>query len=188
VPLIVYHGGFSPERGLEELAEAALQPGLEDARVAYLGYGSLRDRLDSIAAEERFGKRLHVVDAVPPEELLGWVADADVSVMAIRPTTLNHRLATPNKLFESLTAGVPVVASDLPAMAPIVCDDPAGPLGALCDPDDPVSIGTAIRSILELPAADRSALRERCRMAALERWNWETESARLLALYDELGA
>ena len=130
VPLIIYHGGFSPERGLEELAEAC-PPARARGRTGRLPRRILGDRLDSIAAEERFGKRLHVVDAVPPEELLGWVADADVSIMAIRPTTLNHRLATPNKLFESLTAGVPVVASDLPAMAPIVRDDPAGPLGAL---------------------------------------------------------
>ena len=49
-----------------------------------------------------------------PTELLDWVAAADVVAMPIQPSTLNHRLTTPNKLFEALAAGVPVVASDLP--------------------------------------------------------------------------
>ena len=60
---------------------------------------------------------LTLAAAVPPEELLPWVAAADVVAMPIQPTTLNHRLTTPNKLFEALAAGVPVVASDLPGMA-----------------------------------------------------------------------
>jgi len=185
-PLVLYHGGFSPHRGLEELAEAVLQPGLERAHAAYLGYGTLRERLAALASEPRFGGRVHVVEAVPPDELLAWVADADVAAMPIQASTLNHRLSTPNKLFESLAAGVPIVASDLPGMRPIVTGDPAGSLGELCDPTDPASIAAAIRRILDRSPEERAALRERCRTAAVERWNWETESARLVALYEEL--
>ncbi len=132
--------------------------------------------------------RVHVLAAVPPDVLIDWVRDADVAVMPIRDSTLNHRLSTPNKLFEALAAGVPIVASDLPEMRRIVMDDPAGPLGLLCDPTDPASIAGAIADLLGRPAADRAALRERCRTAARDRWNWETESARLVALYADLAA
>jgi glycosyltransferase involved in cell wall biosynthesis len=102
------------------------------------------------------------------------------------PRTANERLSTPNKLFESLAVGLPVVSSDFPERRRIVADDPDGPLGALCDPTDIDSIATALRSVIELPATEREALRSRCLKAAHERWNWETEGARLLALYDRL--
>lgn len=184
--IALYHGGFSLHRGMEELAAAILEPGLERAHAVYLGYGSLRPMLDAMAADPRYGGRVHVLDAVPPDELLPWVASADVGVMPIQASTLNHRLSTPNKLFEGLAAGLPVVVSDFPAMRRIVLDDPDGPLGAVCRPDDPADLAQAIRSIVELPADAYEDLRRRCLAAAHERWSWEGESARLIALYEEL--
>jgi glycosyltransferase involved in cell wall biosynthesis len=187
-PIALYHGGFSAHRGLEELAESLLEPGMEHVHAVYLGYGSIRRALDDLAAEPRFAGRMHVLDAVAPVELLPWVASADVGVMAIKPSTQNHRLSTPNKLFESLAAGLPVVVSDFPEMRRIVIDDPAGPLGAVCDPADPASIAGAIRSIVEKPTSERAALRQRCLRAAHERWNWSIEGGRLIGLYADLAA
>ena len=186
VPLVLYHGAFSPLRGLEELAEALLHPALATAHLAYLGFGGHRAALDAIATDARFGGRVHVLDAVPPEELLATIAGADVDVMPLQRSTLNHWLASPNKLFESIAAGVPVAVSDFPVMRGIVLDDPSGPLGAVCDPADPASIATAISSLLTAAPEDRGRMRERCRTAALERWNWETESRALLDLYEDL--
>jgi glycosyltransferase involved in cell wall biosynthesis len=185
-PIALYHGGFSAHRGLEQLAGAILEPGLERVHAVFLGYGSQRAMLDELASDPRFGGRLHVVDAVPPAELLPWVASANVAVMPIQPSTLNHRLATPNKLFEALAAGVPVVASDFTEMRTIILGNPDGPLGAMCRPADVADVARAIRQIVELPESETAALRSRCLRAAHERWNWETESARLVALYEEL--
>jgi glycosyltransferase involved in cell wall biosynthesis len=185
-PIVLYHGAFSPHRGLEELADALLVPGMEAVHAVYLGYGSLEGALRQRAAEPSYGGRLHVLDAVPPDILPDWVASADVGVMPIQASTLNHRLSSPNKLFESIATGLPVVVSDFEEMRRIVLADPDGPLGAVCDPVDPVSIAAAIRSILDLDPGAREALRARCLRAAHERWNWETESARLVALYASL--
>jgi glycosyltransferase involved in cell wall biosynthesis len=186
-PVALHHGSFVEHRGLVEMAEALTRPGLENVHGVYLGFGSLQARLDELAAEKRFGGRLHVVDAVDPGDVLDWVSGADVDVMAIAPSTLNHRLSTPNKLFESLAAGVPVVCSDFAPMRRIVLGDPLGPLGEVCDPLDPASIAAAIRAVLDRTPDERAALRARCLDAAHERWNWETESARLVGLYQGLG-
>jgi glycosyltransferase involved in cell wall biosynthesis len=185
-PIALYHGAFARERGLEQLAEAALEPGLETTHVAYLGFGSQRALLEGLAAEARFDGRLHVVDAVAPADVVAWVSGADVDVFALQPTTLNHILSTPNKLFEALAAGVPIVASDFPGIRGVVAADPSAPLGELCDPTDPAAIGRAMRRIVEADAGARAALRQRCLQAAHDRWNWEIEGRRLVELYADV--
>jgi glycosyltransferase involved in cell wall biosynthesis len=114
------------------------------------------------------------------------VASADVGVMPIQASTLNHRLSTPNKLFECLAAGTPVVVSDFPDMRRIVLGDPDGPLGGTCDPTSPASVAAAIRDVLDHDPAQTADLRARCLRAAHDRWSWEAESARLVALYADL--
>lgn len=185
-PIALYHGAFFLHRGLEELAASLLEPGMERVHAVYLGYGSQESVLREMAQDPGFGGRIHVLEGVPPAVLPLWVASADVGVMPIQASTLNHRLSSPNKLFESLATGLPVVVSDFLEMRRIVLDDPDGPLGAVCDPADPASVARAIRSILDLSPSERDALRARCLRAAHERWNWETESAHLVELYDSL--
>ena len=185
-PVVLCHGGFMANRGLEQTAEAMLQPGLEAAHLVFLGYRA--GFIEPILADRRLAGRVHHLPAVPPADVTAWVAGADVDVMAILPADLNSRLSTPNKLFESIAAGVPVVSSDLPARRAIVLDPERGPLGTLCDPASPASIAAAIRSILDLGATATAELRARVVRAAHERWNWETESARLVALYAELAS
>ena len=101
--------------------------------------------------------------------------------------SLNLFISTPNKLFECLSAGTPVVVSDFPAVRDIVVGDPLGPLGAICNPADSKDVARAIRAILDLAPADQADLRRRCAEAARERWNWESEGGRLIAAYDDLG-
>jgi glycosyltransferase involved in cell wall biosynthesis len=177
--VVLYHGGLVPERGIEELIAAIeLVP---DATLVLMGYGASEDEYRRRAATT--GGRVRLMPAVPPAELHDWVASADVVAMPIQPTTLNHDLTTPNKLFEAIAAGVPVVASDLPGMAAIV-----GAVGAgvLVDPTDAASVAAGIRSLLDEPAEARTRRRARILAAAHDRYNWEVEADRLLAQYGRL--
>jgi glycosyltransferase involved in cell wall biosynthesis len=185
-PVILYHGALSVNRGVEQLMDSLLELGLEKAHLVLLGFGELRDGYMSAAADHRWGNRVHVLDPVPPAELLPWIASADIGAMPIQPSTLNHRLSTPNKLFECMTAGIPVVASDFPSMRRIVLDDPAGPVGVVCDPTRVGDLAAAISSLLELDQTEIEAFRARSAAAARARWNWETQSASLISLYDDL--
>jgi len=180
--VVLYHGGFSRDRGIEQLIEAL--PSLpDDIVLVLLGYGSLQAELEHRAGEPGLAGRLFVLPAVAPTELLDWVGSADVVAMPIQPTTLNHRLTTPNKLFEAMAAGVPVVASDLPGMAGIVRETGCG---VLCDPTSPAAIASAIRSILEAPEAERRAYRDRALAAAHGTYSWESQIEVLLAEYGRL--
>lgn len=179
--VVLYHGGFTPERGIEELIAAI--PSVEHAVLVLLGYGPLAPTYEAVAADPASAGRIRVMPAVDPADLLNWVASADVAAMPILPTTLNHRLSTPNKLFEALAVGVPVVASDLPGMAAIVRSIDAG---RLVDPNDPASIAAGLTGVLDTPEVERVARRARILAAANGEYNWETQSARLFAEFERL--
>jgi glycosyltransferase involved in cell wall biosynthesis len=180
--VVLYQGGFSRDRGIEQLIEAL--PSFPDRTVlVLLGYGALQAELEARAMKPDLAGRLFVLPAVAPTELLDWVGAADVVAMPIQPTTLNHRLTTPNKLFEAMAAGVPVVASDLPGIAGIVRETGCG---VLCDPTSPAAITAAIRSILDAPEAERIAYRKRAIAAAHGQYSWEAQVEILLAEYRRL--
>ena len=185
-PVVLYHGLLARDRGLEQLVDAMADPRLAAAHLVFLGYGDLREELLARSTVHPAAARIHVLDAVPVEILPAWVAPADVEALPIQASTLNHWLSTPNKLFEALSVGVPVVVSDFPAMRAVVRGGPSGALGELCDPADPKSIATAISALLTLDPSARLALRQRCREAARSRWNWEHEAERLIGLYDRI--
>ena len=179
--VVLYHGGLFPWRGIEQLIEA--MRAVPDATLVLMGYGALEPELRAIEADPSTGGRVRVMAAVPPAELHDWIAAADVAAMPIQGDTLNHRLTTPNKLFEAMAAGVPAVVSDLPGMSAILRDAESG---MLVDPTDVPAIADAIRGIVSLPDEAWQAWRERCLAAAHERYNWETQVDRLLDLYTEL--
>jgi glycosyltransferase involved in cell wall biosynthesis len=179
--VVLYHGGLFPNRGIEELMEAIAS--VPSATLVLMGYGVLETALRERAVAPESAGRIHVLPAVRPEELLDWVACADVAAMPIQPSTLNHRLTTPNKLFEAMAAGVPVVASDLPGMATIVR---ATGCGVLCDPTDPVAIAAALREILDAGDEDRLAYGRRGLEASHTEYNWEDQVGILLAEYGRL--
>ncbi len=190
-PVALYQGAFTEVRGLRQMSAALLEPGMEHVHLAFLGFGPMEGELTSWELDPKYGRRLHVLPAVLPDELDLWVASADVSLMPNQPDTLNEVVSTPNKLFESIAAGVPVVTSDFPERRRIVLGDPLGPLGAVCDPTKAESIARAVITIVGdsmTDATHRDGLRRRCLQAAHGRWNWESESARLLGLYDRFDA
>jgi glycosyltransferase involved in cell wall biosynthesis len=179
--VVLYQGGLFTERGIAESMDAILE--LDGACLVLMGYGNLRDELLRTVARDPYRGRVFVIDPVPPTDLLRWTASADVMLMAVAATTLNHRYTTPQKLFEAMAAGVPVVATDLPGMAEILR---ATGCGVLCHAVAPEPIAAAIRSILDLPAEERRTLRARCLDAAHTRYNWESQEGTLLELYQRL--
>jgi glycosyltransferase involved in cell wall biosynthesis len=178
--VVLYQGQLIGERGIEQAMDAILA--VPDAVLVLMGYGRDKYYQSMVAAPPYLG-RVFVLPPVPPSELLTWTASADVTVMPIQPTTDNHRYTTPQKLFESIAAGVPVVASDLPAMSAVVrsCG-----VGIACDPVSIDEIAAAIRSLVEVPETERSAMRAHILAVAHQTFNWESQVATLFGLYAAL--
>jgi glycosyltransferase involved in cell wall biosynthesis len=179
--IVLYHGGLSRDRGIEQLVDAIEQvPGGE---LVVMGYGALWGELERRVAAGGAGGRLHLLPPVEPADLLRWVAAADVVAVPIQPSTLNHRLTTPNKLLEAIAVGVPVVASDLPGMAGVVNESGAG---ILVDSADPAAIAAAIRALIEEDPPAREIRRRRILASAHATYNWEVQAQELLAEYSRL--
>lgn len=178
--IVLYQGGLMSDRGIEQGMDAILQ--VPDAILVLMGFGSQEASIERLARSSRYAEYVRVVEPAPPAELLDWTASSDVMLMAIQPSSLNHRFTTPNKLWEAIAAGVPVVASDLPGMATVVRSSGCG---ELVDPTDPADIARGLLQVLDLPRDERAALLARCR-AAGEIYAWEHEVGTLLAVYGRL--
>jgi glycosyltransferase involved in cell wall biosynthesis len=183
IDVILYQGQLISERGIEQAMDAILE--VPSAILVLLGYGPWEGRYRAMASAPPYEGRVLLLPAVQPGELLDWTASADVMVMPIQPTTINHRFSTPQKLLEAIGAGVPVVASDLPGMADIVTEADAG---ELCDPTSPAQIAAALRRILSSTPEERSARRARILGVAHQRLNWASQAETLLGIYRELVA
>jgi glycosyltransferase involved in cell wall biosynthesis len=182
-PIVLYQGGFSVDRGVEELVAAATHPRLMElgAAVVFMGYGRLETTIADAAAAHP--GRIYLLPAVRPDDLLSWTASADISFVGQPARTLNQRLNLPNKLFESIMAGVPVIVSEGNEQCRLTSQEG---LGRCVDIDDPAAIARACADLLAAPPAERRALRSHCRSVALERYTWEHTSVGLVDLYRKL--
>ncbi|HEX7950162.1 MAG TPA: glycosyltransferase [Candidatus Limnocylindrales bacterium] len=185
--VVLFLGKLGRQRGLELAAEAVAR--LPDAALVMLGSvvnaewdAALRAR----SADPRFEGRHVVLPPVHPDDVPLWAASADVSIIAVPANSLNQRLSSPNKFWESLAAGTPVVIGrDLEVMRTIV---EADRLGAVADPLEANDLACALGEILDLPANAYDAMRERCLAISRERYNWERAAAPYLRLVESLGS
>lgn len=182
-PIVLYQGGFSVDRGIEELAAAAREPALRelDAAVVFMGYGRLEGYVRDQVRQQP--GRVYLLPAVPPDELLEWTASAGVSFVGQPPRTLNQKMNLPNKLFESMMAGVPVVVSNGNEQCRLVIEEA---VGVCCDVDSPPAVAAAIARLLSAPGFERQRLRTHCRTVALSKYTWDLNAGGLLALYRRL--
>ncbi|HEV7810439.1 MAG TPA: glycosyltransferase [Candidatus Limnocylindrales bacterium] len=177
--IVLFLGRLGRERGLDEAAEAVLS--LDDAALVLIGFGVWADRLRQRDTDPRFVGRHFTLPPVHPDELAAWTASADVSIVAVPANSLNQRLSSPNKFWESLTAGTPVVVGrDLVVMREIVEAERVGAVADLAE------VEAGLRGVLDQPPADLAAMRERCLAITRTRYNWETAVQPYLRLVTEL--
>jgi glycosyltransferase involved in cell wall biosynthesis len=178
--VVLYLGGLQRGRGLEALVRGAA---LLDGVVLVLmgpGHPGYVSALQDVARRAGADERTVFAGPVSAGEVVPWARGADVGVAPIQNVSLSYYLSLPNKLFDYIAAGLPVVASDFPEIRRVVGERG---LGALCRPDDPADIARAIGWVLNDPAR-RQSLRDAARAAAVG-LTWEREAEKLLAAVDQ---
>jgi SAM-dependent methyltransferase len=164
-------------RGLEEAIRAlALTPKI---RLRLIGPGrkAYRQGLGELARQEGVADRVEIQPAVPQEQLVAAIADADFGLMLIQPICLSYELTLPNKLFEYAAAGLPVLGSDLPVIGQMVEEHG---LGRVVPPTDVAQIAQAMRELSDLGVGSEIGGRVR---AFAQANTWEHERGALEAVY-----
>ncbi len=148
VRIALYQGALTPERSLDKLIYAAKF--LEQNMVIVLMGPGTRETvapLEALIQSEGVADRVKILPAVPYEELLDWTASADIGLIIFSPTySLSIQMCLPNKLFEYLMAGLPILSSPLSAITEIVEEYH---LGQIVQSLDPTDIGLAVNTMLK---------------------------------------
>jgi glycosyltransferase involved in cell wall biosynthesis len=177
-PLLVYSGAVSRARGINDLVEAmAHLPGVHLALVTVPFPHPQVPALLARATELGVADRIHPLPPVGQDELLAYLAGADVAVHPMPGGSPNHDQALPNKLFEYLHAGLPLAVADAKLMAAFVRTNS---LGEVFRSGDPVDLAAAVLRALE-PGRPR---RSRAELAA--RYSWQAQEDQIALLYDRV--
>jgi glycosyltransferase involved in cell wall biosynthesis len=180
--IALYQGNLQDDRDLDILVRAAryLAP---DHQIVFMGRDLTQGHLAGLIEEEGVGDRVTILPPVASSELLQWTASADLGLIVYRPSySPNVRYCLPNKVFEYLIAGVPVLASPLDAIAQLLH---TYDVGTVLPSVEPTQVGAAINAFLG-DGATLARMRQNAVLAARKELNWESEGDRLLEVYQDM--
>lgn len=174
--VLIYTGRQTSGRGLTE-AVRALRLLPDDIHLVLMGYGPALFRSTLLREARVCGVegRVHMVEAVPSEEVPSRASAADLALVAIEPVCLSYELCLPNKLFEALQARLPVVLSPLRELIQISDRFNIGEVALSCDA---TSIARAIETVISKSYGPQLEY-------ASNQLCWEVEQATLLSAYKE---
>jgi O-antigen/teichoic acid export membrane protein/glycosyltransferase involved in cell wall biosynthesis len=184
VRIALYQGNLQPNRGLERLIRAATFLH-QDNVIVLMGKGvsTTRSQLEALITREGVADHVRILPPVPYAELLDWTASADIGLIVYSPDhSLNVQMCLPNKLFEYLMAGLPVLTSQLDAVAEVIRTYEVGQVVPSLTPAD---LGAAINTMLADCAA-LTCMRHNALEAAQRDLYWEKEQHQLICLYQNI--
>ncbi len=179
IVILLHQGNIQKHRGCSLMVDAMTS--VEGAMLVFLGGGPLKEELRRKADRRGLANKVRFIDPVPPAGLLSMTASADIGITLLEDTCLNHRLALPNKLFEYLMAGLPVLASNLPEAGSLVN---RFEVGMTVDPADTAALAETIQYMVDNTGA-RTRWAGNSRKVFSE-FSWETASARFRSAYQNL--
>jgi glycosyltransferase involved in cell wall biosynthesis len=167
------------EVAVEAIAVSAARPYLYLRGSLATGY---RDVLETLARRHGVLDRVRLLDPESPSSMERLASEYDVGLVGEIGETQNHRIALSNKLFTYLLAGIPVVASSIPAHTTLSGVDGAVRLYETLDPH---AMARALDSLLLAPSRLAEA-RQRAWRLGQERFNWDVEKQILLSVIEGL--
>jgi glycosyltransferase involved in cell wall biosynthesis len=179
--IVIYQGYITKGRGIEEIVRS--MNGLSDnIKLVILGKGdSYVDSIKDLIEKNYLQHRVFFQNMVPYDELIDWTSSADLGISLIQNVSLSDYYSLPNKMFEYIQAGIPVICSNFPDMKNLV--EHYG-VGEVSDPNKYEELRAAISLIFE--EDDKYERYRQNSLKAKVKLCWENEEEKLLSLVKEL--
>lgn len=177
---LIYVGKYMSGRGLEEIILGMKH--VQNAVLFLRGFGDLESKLVKMVKEEKLQDKVKFLEPVPMTEIVNSLADFDIGIVPYKPVSLNNKLATPNKVFEYMMAGLAVCSSDIPELRKIVLSNN---LGEVFDPYSPEKIAKAINKLIQ-NKTELERMKNNSKKCSKEIYNWEIQSEKLASIYEDL--
>jgi glycosyltransferase involved in cell wall biosynthesis len=180
-PKFAYVGGIADIRGGKEMVQALeYLDDLPEVRLEMAG-GISPESFGAELRELAGWSKVVYRGLVGRQDVARLLGSARAGLVLFQPVP-NHVDAQPNKMFEYMSAGLPVIASDFPLWREIIA---GAECGLLVDPLDPRAIAIALRWMLEHPL-EAEIMGKKGQEAVQKIYNWERESPQLVGLYNKL--
>ncbi len=173
--LFIYQGLLSKGRGIEKLI--AVFSGFQARmHLIFLGYGPMEQVVRNAADKYPC---IHFHPAVSPELLSEYTASADVGIALIENLCMSYYLCLPNKLYEYVMCGIPVIASDFPVMSRVIKNLRCG---WLAEPDE-----SSLRALIQALSIEDIKIMSRHAKEARGKLGWHLQEGGLMAIYESCG-
>ncbi len=174
--IFLYQGGLTKGRGIEILLEAFSQIQDKNNVIVFMGYGNLQEQVIQYAKNK---ENIYFHKAVSSDILLNYTSSADFGISTIEDTCLSYKYCLPNKMFEYIMAGLPVLTSNLVEMKKIVNQYN---IGAVVEENSVEGIIEGIKKIIKLEKGELHKNLEEVK----EIFNWHEQEKILLEIYKKL--
>ena len=171
--IVLYQGGLFPGRGIESLLQAFTAHDDKKHVLVFMGFGELEDLVTTHAKNH---SNIYFQTAATPDNVLKYTSSADIGIHLIPNTCLNHELCLPNKFFEYIMVGLPVIINDLPEMGRVLNEKN---IGATIKEGAKTNI---YQKLNEISSKDQDALFKDLANTA-EKYCWENQEKIMIEAY-----
>ena len=180
--ILLFQGaGINPHRGVEELVLAMTRLDPEKFHLLIIGSGDIIETIKRLIAENTLHDRITLIPKQPFAILEHFTRQADLGLSIDKPDNINHRFGLPNKIFDYLHAGLPVLVSRLIEVEKIVL---TYDVGDFIENHDPSHIAERIQYMLaddqRLDAWKTNTIRARNEL------NWEIEGKIVIDIFKQV--
>jgi len=166
--IIIYQGAININRGIEFMVKAMQY--VDNAILYIAGKGDISSKIEKLIIELNLTTKVKMLGEIPLENLHSYTIQTDLGLSLEEDKGLNYRFALPNKLFDYLQAGLPVLVSDLPEMSNLV---KTYEIGEVVDYQNEKQIAEKINFILN--NEEKMKFWNKNSLKAAQELNWENE-------------